>query len=183
MYFPKKEFNLKDGRTCIFRSVTADDAELLLNYLKGTAKETPFLLHEPEEVDEMTIEEERRFLQNRANDPRQLMLLAFVDGEFAGNCGLLPFGGALRTHHRCGMAIALYQKFCGLGLGRKLIETVCDVARKLGYEQMELEVVEGNDRARHLYESLGFVPFGVRPHALKYKDGTYADEIMMVKAL
>ena len=64
-----------------------------------------------------------------------------------------------------------------------MIENVVEVARELGFEQMELEVVVGNDRARHVYESLGFVPYGVRPHALKYKDGTYADEILMVKTL
>lgn len=183
MYFPEKEVKLKNGHIAVLRSVTMDDAERLLTYLKDTAKETPFLLREPEEADAMTIEDERRFVRGRMEDPRQLMLLAFVDGEFAGNCGLISYGGALRTLHRCGMAIALYEKFCGLGLGRVMIETVVDAARALGYEQMELEVVEGNDRAKHLYESLGFVPFGVRPHALKYRDGRYADETLMVKTL
>lgn len=183
MYFPEKEFKLKDGRTCIFRSATADDAELELNYLRDTSTETPFLLREPEEVDEISIEDERRFLQSRLDDPKQLMLAAFVDGEFAGNCGLVSNGTRSRITHRCGMGVALYEKFCGLGIGRKLIETVIDVARELGYEQMELEVVVGNDRAENLYESLGFVPYGTRPHALKYKDGTYANEILMVKML
>ena len=92
-------------------------------------------------------------------------------------------GNHLRVRHRCGMGIALYQKFCNNGLGRILIENVVEVARALGYEQMELEVVSGNERAKHVYESLGFTEFGVRPHALKYKDGTYADEILMIKTL
>ena len=56
-------------------------------------------------------------------------------------------------------------------------------AKSNGFEQAELEVVADNTRAYHLYESLGFVPYGRRPHGMKYKDGTYADEIAMVKML
>lgn len=182
MYFPEKEVKLKDGRIAVLRSASVEDAADCIRYLKITAAETPFLLREPEEA-EMALEQEEAFLRSRLDDPRSLMLIARIDGEYAGNCGLVSEGGAFRTRHRCGMGIALYQKFCGLGLGRIMIKTVVDVAKELGYEQMELEVVEGNDRARHLYENLGFVPFGVRPHALKYKDGHYADETLMVKKL
>lgn len=182
MIFPEKKVILKDGRTAVLRSAVIEDAPDCLEYLRVTAAETPFLLREPEETN-MTLRQEEAFLRGRLEDPDSLMLIARIDGEYAGNCGLVSFGPHLRTKHRCGMGIALYQKFCGLGLGRIMIETVVDVAKELGYEQMELEVINGNDRARHLYESLGFTPFGVRPHALKYKDGTYADETLMVKML
>ncbi|MBO5670475.1 MAG: GNAT family N-acetyltransferase, partial [Clostridia bacterium] len=122
------------------------------------------------------------FLRIMEENPQALMLVAFIDGEHAGNCS---FSGhnKMKTRHRCDLAIALYQKFCGLGLGRVMIQTVLDVAKDLGYEQMELEVIDGNDPARHLYESLGFVPYGVRPNAMKYKDGTYRDETLMVLKL
>ena len=179
MYFPEKEVKLKDGRIAVLRSAVIEDAAECLEYLRVTATETPFLLREPEEND-MTLEMEEAFLRARLEDPNSLMLIARIDGEYAGNCGLVSFGNKLRVRHRCGMGIALYQKFCNNGLGRILIEHVVEVARELGYEQMELEVVAGNDRAKHVYESLGFNPFGIRPHALKYKDGTYADEILML---
>lgn len=182
MYFPEKEVKLKDGRTAVLRSARVEDAADCLQYLRVTATETPFLLREPEEND-MTLEMEEAFLQSRLNDPHSLMLIARVDGEYAGNCGLVSMGDKMRVRHRCGMGIALYQKFCNNGLGRILIKEVVEVAEKLGFEQMELEVVEGNDRAKHVYESLGFKEFGVRPHAMKYKDGTYANEILMVKKL
>lgn len=182
MYFPEKEVKLKDGRVAVLRNARVEDAADCLEYLRVTATETPFLLREPEEND-MTLDMEEAFLRARLEDPHTLMLIARVDGEYAGNCGLVSMGNNLRVCHRCGMGIALYQKFCNNGLGRILIENVVEVAEKLGYEQMELEVVEGNDRAKHVYESLGFKPFGVRPHALKYKDGMYANEILMVKTL
>ena len=182
MYFPAKEVKLKDGGTAVIRSAAVEDAPDCLEYLRVTATETPFLLREPEEND-MTLEMEEAFLRARLEDPQSLMLIARVDGEYAGNCGLVSLGNKLRVRHRCGMGIALYQKFCNNGLGRILIENVIEVARELGYEQMELEVVAGNYRAKHVYESLGFKVCGTRPHALKYKDGTYADEYLMVKML
>lgn len=182
MFFAEKEFKLKDGRTCVLRSARPkEDAAALIEYLKVTAGETRFILREPEEVT-LTIEREEKFLQSNLDNPRSLMLLAFVDGEHAGNCSLISFD-RMRLAHRCDVAIALYQKYCGLGIGRKMLETVLEVAKSLGFEQAELEVVADNTRAYHLYESLGFVPYGRRPHGMKYKDGTYADEIAMVKML
>lgn len=182
MIYPETTFTLKDGRVCVVRSAKPEDAEALVRYLKVTAAETPFLLREPEEAETMTVEHEEAFLCAAEQDPFSLMLVAFIDGEHAGNCS---FSGhnKIKTRHRCDLAIALYQEFCGLGLGRKMIEIILDVAKKEGYEQMELEVIDGNDRAKHLYESLGFVPYGVRPNAMKYKDGTYRDETLMVKTL
>ncbi len=183
MHFAEKEFKLKDGRICVLRSADpARDSTILIEYMKVTATETPFLLREPEEIT-LTVEQEETFLQARLDDPREGMLLAFIDGEHAGNCSLMSQGNPRRVLHRCGIAIALYQKYCGLGIGRRMLEMVLETAEALGYEQAELEVVAGNTRAQHLYESLGFKAFGTRPHAMKYKDGTYADEILMAKPL
>lgn len=181
MYFPEKEVKLKDGRIAVLRSAGPEDAETLLRYLRITAEETRFLLREPEEA-VMTLEQEEAYLRTSADSPSSLMLLAFIDGEHAGNCGFTGYS-KMRVRHCCDVGIALYQKFCNAGLGRIMMETIIDVARESGFEQMELQVVNGNDRAKHLYESLGFQTFGIRPHALKYKDGTYADETLMVKML
>ncbi len=52
---------------------------------------------------------------------------------------------------------------------------------KLGIEQAELIVIEGNERAKHMYENFGFTETGRRPKANKYDDGTYADDILMTK--
>ena len=49
--------------------------------------------------------------------------------------------------------------------------------------QLELEFVEGNTRARALYEKMGFKITGVRPDAIRLKDGTLLDEYMMVRKI
>ena len=64
-----------------------------------------------------------------------------------------------------------------------MLEQLLGKIKELGYEQAELTVVSGNDRAYHLYESLGFKEYGRISNANKYQDGTYADDIHMVKRM
>lgn len=182
MIFPERNFLLKDGRTGTLRAAQPEDAEFMLDYLRVTAGETPYLLREPDEVD-MTVEQEADLLRTMRDNPRALMLLVLVDGDCAGCCSVMPVGTRSRVLHRCGFAIALYEKYCGQGLGHTLLQTAMDAAKAVGYEQGELSVVCGNDRALRLYERLGFTRCGLLPRTLKYKDGHYADEILMVKTL
>ena len=182
MKFVPIEIKDKLGRTVVIRSPEIYDAEALIEYMKVTAGETDFLLNEPETVT-MTVEQEEAFLENRIAAERELMLLAEVDGEIAGCTSLMQIDWRPRFKHRWGIAIALYKKYWGSGIGRALLETVLEVAKNLGYEQAELDVLHGNDCAKSLYESLGFVQYGILPHNVKYKDGTYADSYWMMKKL
>ena len=43
--------------------------------------------------------------------------------------------------------------------------------------------VDGNDRAKALYEKCGFVETGRHFRALKYDDGSYRDEFIMSRFL
>ena len=61
-----------------------------------------------------------------------------------------------------------------------MLERLIQKIKDCGYEQVELTVVGGNDRAYHLYESLGFKECGRMPNANKYDDGSYSDDIYMV---
>lgn len=44
------EIQDKLGRTVILRTPTPDDADALIQYLKVTSAETPYLIREPEEI-------------------------------------------------------------------------------------------------------------------------------------
>lgn len=172
----------KLGRTVELRSARLEDAEDLIQYLKVTCGETPYLIREPDEVT-ITLEDEKNFLKSKIESDRELMLLAFVDGKHVGNCSLMSIASYRRYQHRCDVAIALYQDYCGCGIGKAMLETVLDVATKLGYEQAELEVVAGNEKAISLYEKLGFKKYGTFPDNMKYADGTYRDAYWMMKKL
>lgn len=170
-----------NGHDLLLRNATEDDAKMLIEYLKVTNGETPFLIREPEEIT-VTIEQEKAFIQSQNETEGNIMLLGFLDGQFVGNCALNGFG-RFRFRHRVSLGIALYQKFTGMGIGKVMLETIINLAKEMGYEQVELEVVADNERAIALYKKIGFEICGTTPNAMKYKDGTYADEHKMVKML
>lgn len=182
MRIEDKKVQLKDGRPCILRSPKLEDAEQLVEYLKVTAAETDFLLKYPEEV-KISVEQEKEILKSFMDSERDLMIIAEVDGEVAGNCSFSAVGGKSRVRHRCALGIALYKRCWGLGIGRELIALLLEKARECGYEQIELEVVSRNERAIALYEKMGFTKIGERPCAMKHKDGTYDSNVIMVKRL
>lgn len=182
MRFGPVQMKDKLGRTVVMRNAEKTDAEALIRYLKITSGETPFLLREPEEVT-LTIGQEERFVQGIIDAERELMLVAAIDGEQVGNCSLMSKGPFKRYHHRCEVAIALYQTFCGAGIGEMMMREVLEAAKHLGYEQAELEVMADNAGAIALYNKLGFETCGLLPHSMKYGNGTYADALWMVKRL
>ena len=51
----------------------------------------------------------------------------------------------------------------GQGLGRLLLDSILDIARRRGADTLTLEVRTSNCPARHLYEIMGFHEIGVRP--------------------
>ena len=182
MIFKSKEVKLRDGRTVILRSADKSDAENLIQYLRDTSAETPYLIREPDEVN-ITVENELHFINIKAEDPRELMLIAECKGEHIGNCSIAGIGSYKRYRHRCDLAIALYQKYCGLGLGEIMMTEALKAAKQAGYEQAELEVVAENTRAVHLYEKMGFQKYGTFPDNMKYADGSYSDAFWMMKKL
>ena len=178
------EISIKDklGRTVILRNARPEDSAALIEYLKTTSAETPYLIREPEEIT-ITEEQENKFIQAKIDAERELMLVAFIDGKHIGNCSLMSIAPYKRYSHRCDVAIALYKEFCGCGIGKALLQTVLDVAKNIGYEQAELEVMAENKDAIAMYEKLGFEKFGTFPDNMKYADGSYMDAYWMMKKL
>lgn len=182
MRFGPAEVKDKLGRTIILRNAEVSDSENLIQYMKTTTAETPFLIREPDEFC-LTLEQEEKFINGCINNERELMLIATINGKHIGNCSLMSVGTYRRYRHRCEVAIALYQKYCGAGIGKAMLETVLSVAKELGYEQAELEVIHDNANAIKLYKQLGFNEYGVFPDNMKYADGTYTDAVWMMKKL
>lgn len=166
----------------VLRGAKENEAEMLIDYLKTVAGETKFLICEPDEV-KYTVEEERDFIRKHNESDDAMLILAFVDGEYAGNCSFSAKPDSRRTRHRAVIGIALFQKYTRFGLGRLLLTVLLRKIKEQGYEQVELSVFSGNEGAYHLYESLGFKECGRIPNANKYDDGTYSDEILMVMPL
>ena len=172
MFCSAETLTLRDGRQCTIRSVEAEDAPLMLQYMKIMLGETPFLLRTPEEFD-YTAEEEAAILTRKRDDPRSLMLVAEMDGRIIASADVSSRGPKSR----------ILKDYWHLGLGSALMERLIAFAQRSGYEQIELTVESKNRRAVNLYMKYGFTVFGTRPHGLKYPDGSYDNDYLMIRML
>ncbi len=181
MYFAPKKITLKDSRTALLRSPLPTDAAAALEYMKITAAETPYLLRTPEEI-KLTVADEEKFLSRFPENPNSTMILCFVDGVLAGNCQI-DRKTKLKNRHRGTVAIALKQEFWNLGIGTALFEEMIAIAESWGLIQLELEVIEGNDRAIALYRKMGFEIVSHVPNAIHMPDGSFVKEYLMIRSV
>jgi ribosomal protein S18 acetylase RimI-like enzyme len=102
---------------------------------------------------------------------------AFREGELVGTAGFSIQQGQPNAHKGRLFGMYVRSNSRNLGVGRLLLSAVLDVARK-NVELIQLSVVRENRPARRLYESVGFLEFGVEIKASKYGD-KYYDEALM----
>ncbi|MBQ1817117.1 MAG: GNAT family N-acetyltransferase [Clostridia bacterium] len=183
MLIPEKEFTLRDGRRAVLRSPREEVIPGMLEYLYISAGETEFILRYPEECGKYTPEGELALFNSINGSDYGAMLVCLVEGRVAGNCQIM-WKKSMKTRHRAEVAIALLKEYWGQGIGTRLFEELIALAREKGDTlQLELDFVEGNTRARALYEKMGFRITGVHPNAIRLKDGTMLNEYSMVKQL
>ncbi|MBQ8837001.1 MAG: GNAT family N-acetyltransferase [Clostridia bacterium] len=181
MIYESKPITLKDGTAAIFRSPSENDAQAMIEYLHTTCKETHFLTREPEEA-LIPLESEIQFLRNISDSANDLMIACEINGKIIGNCNISRNSSA-RTKHRASVGIAIFKEYWGLGIATAMFNELIRIAKEIGIKQLELEVIDGNDRAIHLYERFGFTAVGNKPNAFCLKDGTMLNELSMIKVL
>ena len=96
-------------------------------------------------------------------------------GELVGLYILHP-NNVGRCGHICNASYAVERTARGLHIGEKLVSDCLKQGRAHGFRILQFNaVVASNTHARHLYERLGFHPFGVIPGGFRMKDGHYED--------
>lgn len=177
------EFLLKDGRRALIRSPKEEDVRGMLDYLAISAGETDFILRYPEECGKYTPEAEKELFDQANASDNQAMLVCLVEGKVAGNCQI-SWDDHIKLRHRANVAIALLSEFWNQGIGTRMFQEMIRIAESnANIIQMELDFVEGNSRARALYEKMGFRITGVRPNAIRLKDGTLLNEYSMIREI
>lgn len=102
-------------------------------------------------------------------------MVADVNGIIFGMYILHP-NGIGRCAHVANASFAVASASRGLGLGRKLVENCIETCGKKGFRGLQFNaVVASNERARALYESLGFARIGMIPGGFRNKDDVYED--------
>lgn len=171
-----KEFTSKKGNTVIIRTPKWEDLDDILNFVNALSKEDTYVLLSGETI---SREEEITYLSNQITgmeNKTKIHLIATVNGTFAANCGIDV--EKRRKKHVGSIHISVSQKFREEGIGIELMNALISEAKKLKLRLLTLTCIEGNERALHVYEKVGFQKTGLFPKAVYYH-GAYVGEIQM----
>ena len=183
MIFDEKKILLKDGTTAVLKTPEIEDAEMLLNSIKTASNETEFLSRIIEDWETVTVESEKKFINNVRESRNILFIACYIDGIIAGNCDITFMTGS-KISHRATVGIALQKKYWSIGIGSAMFNEMIKAAEEHeGTEIVDLEFIEGNNRAKALYEKFGFEVISVESKIFKLKDGTYQNKVYMQKYL
>lgn len=178
----RKTFLAKNGKEILLRNGEAADGAAVLENFNRTHTETDYLLTYPDE-NRFDAEQESRFLARKAESPREIELLAVVDGKVVGTAGIDAVGTKYKVAHRAEFGISVLKEYWGLGIGRAMTEACIQCARDAGYAQLELNVVADNARAVAMYQRVGFVECGRNPRGFNSRTAGYQEVISMLMEL
>lgn len=175
----KRETVLKTGDALLLRSLGAQDAQEALCVCRQTAGETLNMMRYEDEWN-ITVEQEEEFIRRAENGPKSLMLGAFLRDRLVGIASIAPPSPVDRARHRADLGICVLKSHWGMGIGTAMMRALIGAAKETALEQLELQVVSTNEAAIRLYERFGFETFARHPRKLKYRDGRYADMLLMM---
>ena len=175
----RETITIKDGRSCLLRNGTEVDAKALLDVFVLTHGQTDYLLTYADECT-MTVDDEASYLKEMTESPREIEVIALVDGVIVGSAGIEALDAAKeKVRHRAEFGISVDRAYWGLGIGRALTRACIACARKAGYRQLELDVVADNPTAIYLYQSEGFVEWGRNPRGFLAREGRWQELVLM----
>ncbi|HZS76050.1 MAG TPA: GNAT family N-acetyltransferase [Ktedonobacteraceae bacterium] len=168
---------LKNNLRLTLRRAEPEDAEKLLAYIEQVASESENLTFGPGEFG-ISLEQERAFLQQGAQSPTSLYLLAEVEDEIAGTL-TFSTGNRPRTRHAGEFGMSVLRKYWGFSIGSRMLAYLIDWARQTGIiRKINLRVRVDNLPAIHLYEKFGFFQEGCITREF-YLHGQFVDVYVM----
>jgi RimJ/RimL family protein N-acetyltransferase len=175
-----KECRLKNGETAIIRTALADDAEVILEYARIILIEDLYNVLTLEEF-QMTAEKEKEWIQSHYDNPAHIILIAEVNGRFAGLLGF-ENSGRKRLAHQGMLHMSVGPEFREKGVGTALLQTLIDWANENTIiERLILSVFANNYKAMGLYKKMGFAEEGRQKKGIKLGLGKYVDNVLMYK--
>ena len=174
------EYLLRNGKKVIIRKPTVEDAEAIINVITIADTETMFLARNPGEFC-TSLEREKQIIENVLADSDVEWFVAEYENKVIGQCSVGLVRRNARYRHRAEVAFVILKDFCNLGIGGRMMQECIKWCEEHGVTQIELDVVKDNEKALKMYQSFGFKIIGTIKNALRYQDGIYADEYLMVK--
>ena len=180
--FEPREVTLRDGRVVFIRSGLPDDAQALLDYMRGCLPDiSPYVAMDVDEFTH-TEESEHQWLAQQLETCGALVVLA-LDGErIVGITNCSCNASRRRIAHIGHVGMSADQSYWGSGVGSAMLSSMIEWAERHPIlELLELDVFADNTRAASLYRKLGFVEVGRVPGRAKFDDGSRKEGILMYR--
>ena len=164
--FPRRILS-KNGREFVVRFITPEDENLMKQLFRDYSDATVRYFH----PHPFTPEKAEEVCRHGATWAYPLVVATSeAPGTGAGY-------GFLSRAHQTDLGIGIADAFQGIGLGKALMRALLELAGRLGRPEVHLCVYKENNRARTLYESMGFVIDGAttdgRQHTMVCRLGSF----------
>ena len=147
------EYLTKDDRKFSIKKPTAVNAEEIIKYSKLLFASTDQILTTLEEYT-ITVENEKKWIQNLNDDPNSLLLIAEMNNSIIGFLFFIP-NSKRKISHTGEFGVSVHSKYQSLGIGQLLVEVLLKWARQnVQIEKVYLQVFATNQNAIKLYEKL-----------------------------
>lgn len=171
------EFSTKDGRQIRIEYAHLNDARAMHKSFCEVVDEGLWL---PTFSPNSTVADWIDWVQ-RSSRNREVLLVAKVEGEYAGHLTLQPEEWSA-SRHVARLGVIVQNGYRNIGVGRSLMLVAEEAGVQKNYEKIMLSTFANNKSALALYESLRYREIGRREKHFKMPSN-YIDEILMEKLL
>jgi len=177
-YIEDKIYKTKSGQGFLVKTALPMNAEATREFMYNALKDGDYFVQTPEEFIR-SKSEEKRILKARCASPNEITMIALSSSQVIGLL-MVNVTTKIRTRHTAEFGIAILKEAQGLGIGNALMGSLLDWVKRIPtLERIELRVHSENLSAIKLYRKFGFEVEGCRKKAIKYRDGSYMDELIM----
>ncbi len=173
----------KKDKTITLRMIESHEAAAVRATMTEVAASSPYILRTAEDFANMKIEEQVKWIDGHNESERDFLIGAFHEEKIIGLLGFRAFKNE-KMKHRGSLGVSLRHEYRGEGVGEILFRRLFELAERIeGLIQIELNVMSENVRAFHLYKKMGFIETGRVPNGFVLSDGSFSDDIAMIKPI
>lgn len=161
------------------RTAEPKHASILKTLSKKIDGQNPFTVRtDSEEIG--TLEMVAGWLLHIQDNPQQTLLLAYDDTTPVGYL-IAQAPNYNRIKHTCTFMLGVLKEHHRRGIGTALLNSAEQWAKSKGITRLEMTVMDGHTAALKLYQKQGYHLESTKQNAFKLEDGTYKDELILVK--
>ena len=159
------------------REASKEDAKHMIDFYNIVGGETDFLSFGKNEFIK-NLTDYKGLVEATRDEDNSIILLIEIDDKIVG-IATINSSPKARFKHVGEFGIVIAHQYCGMGLGRKIIDYIIEWSNSNGItKKISLVTSENNYKAIELYKKVGFEVEGILKKD-NYVNGVYGNTIMM----